>query len=143
MVEQIPVPRPESPSQASVSFETNPEVIELKKRIEKLEGMLTKETVAEEKEKLAKQEIKTYLEQVQQVPSFAPPVSTHDETDEIKKLEPSRQVGALIAVVFEKGLPKAISLANSLNNPALLDELHDSLVDRYYKILIEKELLKP
>jgi len=48
----------------------------------------------------------------------------------------------LVSLVFDKGLPQAISVATALNNQAILDEFHDILVDRYYQILIEKGILK-
>ncbi len=119
-----------------------PEVLELRERIEKLESQLEREKIPVEKEKIVKQEIKSYLRELQQAPTFATPPSTRDEAEEIEELEPDQQVGALISLVFEKGLPKAISVARNLENPAILDEFHDILVDRYYQMLIEKEVLE-
>jgi len=121
-----------------------PEIKILKERIEKLEVQLKKEKeiVPEEKEKMVKQKIKSYLQEIQQTPVFAPPPATRDEAKEIAKFEPSQQVGVLVSLVFEKGLPEAISVARALDNPAILDEFHDSLVDRYYETLIEKGILK-
>jgi len=49
----------------------------------------------------------------------------------------------LVNLVFEEGLEKAISLARKLNNPAVLDEFHDVLVDNYYNFLVEKKIIKP
>lgn len=122
-----------------------PEIEMLKKRVEELEAQLKKERVVipEEKEKRIKKEIKSYLREIQQMPSFAVPPTARDEAKEIEKLPPSQQVGTLISLVFEKGLPRAISVARALNNPAILDEFHDTLVDRYYKMLVEKGILKP
>ncbi len=80
---------------------------------------------------------------MQQTPSFAAPLSVRDEADEIAKFPTGQQVGALISLVFDKGLEKAISTARNLNNPAILDEFHDILADRYYKELVEKKILKP
>lgn len=117
-------------------------VEELRTRLESLEAQLKKERLPEEKEKMVKQEIKTYLQELQQIPSFAPPPSTRDEAQELIKLEPGQQVGALVSLVFEKGLPQALSVAQELNNPAILDEFHDILVDRYYQMLVEKKILK-
>lgn len=84
---------------------------ELKARLERLEAHLERKPVPEGKEKIVKQEIKTYLRELQQTPSFAPPPATRDEAEEIKKFEPDQQVGALISLVFEKGLLEAISVA--------------------------------
>lgn len=122
-----------------------PKIRELKERIEKLETQLKKEQVSipEEKEKIVKREIKSYLQELQQAPSLAAPLTTRDEAKEIKKFEPNQQVGALVLLVFEKGLLEAISVAKTLGNPALLDEFHDTLVDHYYKVLVEKEIIKP
>ena len=120
-----------------------PEIEALKERVEKVEGGLEKEQVPEEKEKVVKQEIKEYLKEMQRMPSTAAPLATRDEADEIKKFPPSQQVGALVSLVFEKSLNEAISVARQLGNPAILDEFHDILADRYYKILIEKKIIKP
>lgn len=118
------------------------EVVELKERLEKLETRLGKESTSQEKEKLVKQEIKTYLQELQQVPLSPTPTKTRDEADEVKRFEPNQQVGALVTLVSEKGLNEAISVALALENPAILDEFHDTLVDHYYQILLEKEIVK-
>lgn len=120
-----------------------PEIEVLRERVEKLEVRLEKEAIPEEKEKMVKQEIKEYLQELQQTPATAAPVATRDEADEIKKFPASQQVGVLISLVFEKGLSEAIAVAKNLNNPAILDEFHDVLVDRYYRTLIEKKIIKP
>lgn len=117
----------------------------LKERVEQLESQLKKEQPAispEKEEKAVKEEIKSYLRELQQLPPTAAPLATRDEADEIKQFPPSQQVGALVALVFEKSLDEAISVAKQLNNPAILDEFHDILADRYYKELVEKKILK-
>jgi len=48
----------------------------------------------------------------------------------------------LVTLVSEKGLNEAISVALALDNPAILDEFHDTLVDHYYQVLVEKEIVK-
>jgi hypothetical protein len=120
------------------------EIKELKERIEKLEAQLKKEKIPipEEREKIIKQEIKTYLRELQKLPPFAPPPVIRDEAEEIAKFPLAEQVGALVSLVFEKGLRQAISVAKALKNPAVLDEFHDTLVDRYYDVLIKKKILK-
>jgi len=118
------------------------EIKELKERIDKLESQLGKEKVPGDKEKMVKQEIKSYLQELQKTPPTAPPVATRDEAEEVRKFPANQQVGALISLVFEKGLKKAISVANDIDNPAILDEFHDTLVDRYYKELIEGKIIK-
>ena len=119
-----------------------PEIRELKERIEKLEAVMKSERAPFEKEKMVKEEIDSYLKELQKLPSFAPPKTTRDEAKEIAKFPTSQQVGVLVSLVFEKGLRQAISVAKTLGNPAILDEFHDILVDRYYQILIEKKIIK-
>jgi len=125
-----------------VSKIESPEIVELKERIEKLETQLKKEKAPEEREKIVKQEIKTYLRKFQKMPAFAAPKVVRDEAKEIAKFPTTQQVSTLVSLVFDKGLREAISVARALNNPAILDEFHDILVDRYYQILIEKGILK-
>lgn len=132
----------QSKPEKEISSKEYLEIKELKKRVEKLESLFKKEKNLEDKEKLIKQEIKNYLQELQQTPAFAPPIATRDEVEEISKLEPSQQVGALVSLALEKGLHEAVSVARALNNPAILDEFHDVLVDRYYQILVEKKILK-
>jgi len=142
----MPVPEKQfGPREAGPEKMEQPEIEVLKERVEKLEARLKKEmpSIPEEKEKMVKREIKEYLQELQQTPATAAPVATRDEVDEIKKFPASQQVGSLISLVFEKGLPEAISVARNLNNPAILDEFHDILVDRYYQVLIDKKIIKP
>lgn len=122
-----------------------PEIEALKQRVEQLEAQLNREkepASPEREEKAVKEEIKSYLRELQQLPPTAAPLATRDEADEIKKFPSNQQVGALVALVFEKSLDEAISVAKQLNNPAILDEFHDILTDRYYKELVEKKILK-
>jgi len=140
--EKYPIPHTEPVSLEKSSKPESQEVAGLKERVEKLEAQLRKEQAPEDKERMVKQEIKSYLEELQQVPSSAAPVATRDETDEIIKFEPDQQIGALVSLAFDKNLQEAISVARELNNPAILDEFHDILVDRYYNMLVEKKILK-
>lgn len=133
----------EAMPEKEISMAEGLEIEKLKERIEKMESQLKKEGALEEKEKMIKWEIKEHLQDLQRTPSFAAPPATRDETEEIEKFPPSQQVGALISLVFDKGLPKAISVAKALKNPAILDEFHDTLVDRYYQELVKKEIIKP
>lgn len=122
------------------------EIEALKARIEQLESRLEKERPAispEKKETELKHEIKSYLRELQQMPTAAAPLATRDEAEEIDQFPAGQQVAALVSLVFEKGLGKAISLSRQLDNPAIMDEFHDILADRYYKELVEKKIIKP
>jgi len=120
---------------------------ELKKRIKEAEAgrqsferkrEVEKET---EKEKMIKQEIREYIKTMQAVPHPSLPLSQRDEADEIAALEPTEQIEALIALVFEKGLKEAVDIVNKLNNPALLDAFHDGLVDCFYEELKKRKII--
>lgn len=131
----------------TVKIEQGPEIEALRKRVEQLESQLKKEQPIshEKKAKKVKEEIKSYLGELQQaqIPSAVAPLATRDEAKEIKKFSASQQVGALVSLVFEKGLEEAVSVARELNNPAILDEFHDILADRYYKELVAQKIIKP
>jgi hypothetical protein len=121
---------------------------ELKAKVQTIEkeDLEKKEEKLEVKRELIKEEIKKQILKFQQKPSFAPPPSKIDEVKELENLERDQQIGALIEITLEKGLEKGVALAQALakklNNPALLDEYHDVLVDRYFEILVEKGILK-
>lgn len=103
-----------------------------------------KEKAPERKEfsKEEKERFKEYLASLQASSSSAP-LSSRDEKKEIETLEPGKQVGALISLVFDKGIEEAVSMAKSLDNPAILDEFHDVLIDQYYDELVKKGIIKP
>lgn len=122
------------------------EIEALKGRVEQLESQLKRERPsisAESEQEAVKREIKSYLRELQQIPATAAPLATRDEAGEISKFPPSQQIGALVSLVFEKSLEEAIAVARQLDNPAILDEFHDILADRYYKELVEKKIIKP
>lgn len=114
-----------------------PEIENLRERILKLDNKPEKEATPEKAEERIKKEIKSHLQELQQVSASAMPLQLRDEADEIKKMEPNQQVGALISLVFEKGLKQAVSIAKNLD-PAIQDEFHDILIDRYYAALLEQ-----
>ncbi len=125
---------------------TGGEIDVLRERVEHLESQLKKEQPAispEKEEKVVKREIKSYLQELQQTPTIAVPLATRDEAKEIEKFPASQQIGALVSLVFEKSLDEAISVAKGIDNPAILDEFHDVLVDKYFKELVEKKIIKP
>ena len=125
---------------------TGGEIDVLRERVEHLESQLKKEQPAispEKEEKVVKREIKSYLQELQQTPTIAVPLATRDEAKEIEKFPASQQIGALVSLVFEKSLDEAISVAKGIDNPAILDEFHDVLVDKYFKELVEKNIIKP
>ena len=58
-------------------------------------------------------------------------MTTEQETQHAPEIE------ALIQIAFEKGIGEAIEEAKAKNDPHLLDDFHDALIDRFYQKLIE------
>jgi hypothetical protein len=57
------------------------------------------------------------------------------QNDHLKQHAP--EIEALIQIAFEKGLMAAINAAKAKNDPHLLDDFHDALIDRFYQKLVE------
>ncbi|MEK7162565.1 MAG: hypothetical protein AAB730_01780 [Patescibacteria group bacterium] len=64
------------------------------------------------------------------------------KADELKEKEHSHIIEELVKIAFSKNLLSALKVANSLRNPHLLDEFHDTLADHYYQKLLEARKLK-
>lgn len=60
--------------------------------------------------------------------------------DEEKQHAP--EIEALIQIAFEKGISAAIEAAKAKNDPHLLDDFHDALIDRFYQKLVEAGKIK-
>lgn len=71
-------------------------------------------------------------------PPYQPPVKAKDSAARIAREE---ELQTLIQLSFEKGVRQAIALAKR-ENPWLLDELHDRLIDEYYQKLIQARQIK-
>ncbi len=56
-----------------------------------------------------------------------------DETED----EHKQQVDALVEIALTKGVLEAVNVARHLENPHLLDDFHDALVDEYYEKLVQ------
>lgn len=61
---------------------------------------------------------------------------------DLKEKEHEHIIEELVVLALAKGLASAIKVANSLKNPHLLDEFHDTLADKYYEKLLEARKLK-
>ncbi|MFH1385486.1 MAG: hypothetical protein ABIG65_00340 [Patescibacteria group bacterium] len=84
-----------------------------------------------------------------QTPSSAPavaPVTTpapaKPEAKEFKGLEKNQQLKNLVDLAFQKGITYAADVARELDSAYLLDEFHDTLVDKLHKELVEKGKLE-
>lgn len=53
-----------------------------------------------------------------------------------------QEIEALVQIAFEQGIAAAIETAKAKNNPHLLDDFHDAVIDRFYQKLVEAGKLK-
>ena len=64
------------------------------------------------------------------------------KAQQIKDQPKERQIELLKQMAFEKSVIEAVEVAKKLDNPYLLDEFHDALVDELYNKLVEQGKLK-
>lgn len=62
--------------------------------------------------------------------------------DPLAGLDHREQIEELAAIAFSKGIVEAVTIARRANNPHLLDEFHDALVDRLYDYLAQEGIIK-
>lgn len=75
-------------------------------------------------------------------PAPAPPPHLVAQADDLKSKERQEQLEALVAYAFSDGVRNAVELARHAT-PWLMDELHDTLQDRYYEELVQARRLPP
>ena len=118
------------------------EISNLEKELEVKKRELAGESKAEIHDKdLIKEIIKekaVILPSAQKAPTTPLPVE-ETGTDEEKK---EKQIKLLTELAVERGVAHAIEVADKLDDPYILDEFHDILVDKLYKHLLEQGKLK-
>lgn len=123
------------------------EVAELEKKLaEKKRELEEKKEVKHEKE-IIKEIIKEKTEKPappKVTPAIPPAVQkvVVKKAKEIKTEEKERQIQLLTDLAFEKGVVHATEVAKKLDDPYILDEFHDTLVDELYNYLVEQGKLK-
>lgn len=121
---------------------------EIYKKFEKRKAEILQEPETKEKELTLEKQKEILKETVLEQISKVQPVSDGQQkaTDQSAKqvqAEPrEKQIKLLTDLAFEKGVVHAIEVAKRLDNPYLLDEFHDALVDELYNKLIETGKLK-
>ena len=99
--------------------------------------------LAEKKSELAQEKQPKAKESIPPASSPGPaPAQIQQQAQELKDLDKTNQIKRLCQLAFEKGLDEAVEVAKKLDNPYLLDEFHDTLVDELYQRLVEKGILK-
>lgn len=121
------------------------EIVELEKRLaEKKQELAEKKEVERPDKEIIKEIIKEKVEvpAVPKVKPVAPLPHIVETVKEIKREPKERQIQLLTDLAFEKGVIHATEVARGLDNPYILDEFHDTLVDELYNYLVEQGKLK-
>lgn len=133
---------------------------QLREEIEALETILREkrqelEAKGESKEEkeLLREAVKEHVERVTELrsvtdlssvvtPSDQPQPPAKPQDDPLAGLDHRERIEELAAIAFSKGIVEAVNIARRANNPHLLDEFHDALVDRLYDYLVQEGIIK-
>jgi hypothetical protein len=125
------------------------EVVELEKRLaEKKKELVEREEVEQHDREIIKEVLKEKLEKPtvsKATPPAAPlptPKAVVKKAKELKGEKKERQIQLLTDLAFEKGVSHATEVAKKLDDPFILDEFHDTLVDELHNYLVEQGKLK-
>jgi hypothetical protein len=125
------------------------EIVELEKRLaEKKKELVEKEEVEPHDREIIKEVLKEKMEKPAPpkitLPTTPPSTSkvVVKKAKELKGEKKERQIQLLTDLAFEKGVIHATEVAKKLEDPYILDEFHDTLVDELYNYLVEQGKLK-
>jgi hypothetical protein len=106
-------------------------------RVENKEGGLS----VEKQKEILKEVVS---EKIAETPSISPVSQqvVQQATVKLKDEPKERQIELLVQMTFDKGVVEAVEIAKNLDNPYLLDEFHDALVDHLYSKLVAEGKLK-
>jgi len=79
---------------------------------------------------------------VKQVSAPPDPREVKADVKKFSSIDKSQQLQGLVNLAFEKGAAHATEVVKSLDNPYLLDEFHDILVDKFREELIKRGKLE-
>lgn len=132
--------------QSNSSVEINPieqEILELEKQLAAKKAVLQEKPLEQVlvKEQPAVSAAPTVA--VPLVSPVTPPTAViKAEVHKISRLEKNQQLKGLVDLAFQKGINYATEVVRNLDNPYLLDEFHDTLVDKLHKELVERGKLE-
>lgn len=101
-----------------------------------------------EQEKLREAEKQVDTDEVSQKTPPPPPSKLMTDQDlvadlqSVMSLDKPKQVKVLVYLAFKKGVHHAFNVAKKLDDPYLLDEFHDTMVDELYDLLVKKKKIK-
>ena len=114
-----------------------------KRRLEamNLPELKDKEIGPEKEKEILKEVVSKHIEEAE-----ALPVSNHQtialNVSQMKNQPKERQIQFLVDLALEKGVFEAVHTARALDNPYLMDELHDMITDHIYTRLVQEGKLK-
>lgn len=132
------------------------ELVKMRREVEKIikekkpEILPEKAAVVFEKErKKLKEILKPSVKEIKIKPAKIPPPPPKIKKEEVEMdlkrvmaMDKPKQVKTLIHLAFSKGLWHSVAVAMRLDDPYILDEFHDTLVDELYDVLVKKGKLK-
>lgn len=145
----MPDPYRESTTEKSVEAAPAPPLSPVHQEILELERQLAEKKAALERPEIqesapVQEQEKTFTQvqtQIQAAPAAAssalPP-----EVESLKRIEKNQQLKGLIDLAFQKGVVYATEVARGLDNPYLVDEFHDTLIDEFRKKLVDSGKLE-
>lgn len=92
---------------------------------------------------LFKEVLKTHLQQSGVSVAASPVVPSPAATPPTPDPQEQNKLAQLVQHSFINGLASAITEARNMNDPYLLDKLHDRLADEYYQKLVESRQINP
>jgi len=111
--------------------------------LEKKASILEATREVEGKEKLDKEKKEIKQEKAEsKIASTSLSPSVEHQLRKLKEMDRENQIKMICDLAFQKGINFAVKIAKKLDNPYVLDGVHDSLVDKLYEKLIEEGKLK-
>lgn len=135
----------EAPVISASPLSAEQEILELEKKLAAKRASLGIEQKRPLEQIIGQEKQVTALAALQQ--SSASPVGTSgtqikEKAGELKRYEKTQQLKGLIDIAFQKGISYALDVVKEMDNPFLMDELHDVLVDELHKELVERGKLE-
>lgn len=110
---------------------------DLMSKVENKEGIVSPEAG----KKILEEAVRERIQNAQSIPLSQQQVVAQS-AQQIKAQPKERHIELLTQMAFDKGVVEAVEVAKKMDNPYLLDEFHDALVDELYNKLIEQGKLK-
>lgn len=128
--------RGETPDKQAEVEKLRQEIAEMRKQLAEKKAEIRPEVFVE-----TAQEGAPGAEQVEAV-SISAAQATRPDTQATQAIDADDQVKILCELAFQKGVDVALKSAQELNNPYVLDEFHDTLVDQLYERLISEKKIE-